>query len=196
MLELPEADDDVRHLDAHVVDVVLRLERRAAEPQGPDERIAERRVAQVTDVRRLVRVDRRMLDDRLLRRDGLGRHLLPDARDDERRTVEVEVQVPVRRRDDALDAGNRAHRLRQFLRDRARRLAKRTRELEGDRDGEIAERAGRRHLDRERRHVGDAEVLADRGRNRVVDVALNAQNHERLTGPTRQAAASDGVAQT
>jgi hypothetical protein len=79
--------------------------------------------------------------------------------------------------------GNRAHRLREIVRDRARRLAKRARQLEGDRDGEVAERARRRHLDRERRHLGDAEVLADRGRNRVVNVALNAQNHERLTGP-------------
>ena len=94
--------------------------------------------------------------------------------------VEVEVQVAVRRRDDARDAGNRAERRGELLRDRARRLAQRARELERDRDGEIAERAVGRHLDRERRHVGDAELPADRVGDRVVDASLNAQNHGRV----------------
>ena len=70
-----------------------------------------------------------------------------------------------------------ADRLRQFLRDRARRLAQRARELKGDRHGEIAERAGRRHFDREIRHVGQAVLAADRAGDRVVDVSLNGQNH-------------------
>ena len=65
VLDLAEADDDVGDLDAEVVDVVLRFDRRAAEAQDADERVAERRVAQVADVRRLVRVDRRVLDDGL-----------------------------------------------------------------------------------------------------------------------------------
>ena len=68
MLELAEADDDVGHLHAGVVDVVLHFDRRAAEGEGPHQRVAERGVAQVTDVRRLVRVDRGVLDDGLLRR--------------------------------------------------------------------------------------------------------------------------------
>ena len=65
LLELAEADDDVGDLDAGVVDVVLHFDRRAAEPQHAHERVAERRVAQVADVRRLVRIDRRVLDDGL-----------------------------------------------------------------------------------------------------------------------------------
>ena len=68
MLELAEADDDVGDLDAGVVDVVLHFDRRAAEAQDAHERVAERGVPQVADVRRLVRVDRRVLDDRLVRR--------------------------------------------------------------------------------------------------------------------------------
>ena len=68
----------------------------------------------------------------------------------------------------------------QLLRDRARRLAQRPRELERDRHGEIAERAVRRHLDGERRHVGDAEVRPDRLGDGVVNLSLNTQNHERV----------------
>ena len=64
-LEHAEADDDVGDLDAGVVDVVLHLDRDAAEAQHAHERVAERGVAQVADVRRLVRVDGRVLDDRL-----------------------------------------------------------------------------------------------------------------------------------
>ena len=64
--ELAEADDDVGDLDAGVVDVVLNLDRRAREAEQPAERVAERGVAQVADVRGLVRVDGRVLDDGLV----------------------------------------------------------------------------------------------------------------------------------
>ena len=66
-LELLEADDHVRDLHAGVVDVVLHFDRVAAEAQHAHQRVAERGVAQVADVRRLVRVDRGVLDDGLLR---------------------------------------------------------------------------------------------------------------------------------
>ena len=65
VLEDAEADDDVGDLDAGIVDVVLHFDRDALEAQDPDQRVAERGVAQVADVRRLVRIDRRVLDDRL-----------------------------------------------------------------------------------------------------------------------------------
>ena len=69
--ELPEADDDVGDLDAGVVDVVLHLDRRAAEAQHAHERVAERGISQVADVGGLVRVDGRVLDDGLVcRRPG------------------------------------------------------------------------------------------------------------------------------
>ena len=66
-LEHAESDDDVGHLHAGVVDVVLHLDRDAAEAQHADERVAQRGIAQMADVRRLVRVDRRVLDDGLAR---------------------------------------------------------------------------------------------------------------------------------
>ena len=67
VLELAEADGDVGHLHAGVVDVVLDLDLAAEEAQQPAERVAERGVAQVPDVRGLVRVDGRVLDDGLAR---------------------------------------------------------------------------------------------------------------------------------
>ena len=68
LLERGEPDDDVGHLHAGVVDVVLHFDGHAAEAQHAHERVAERRVAQVPDVRRLVRVDGGVLDDGLARR--------------------------------------------------------------------------------------------------------------------------------
>ena len=65
LLELAEADDDVGDLHAGVVDVVLDLDRPSLEAEQPAEGVAERGVAQVADVRRLVRIDRRVLDDGL-----------------------------------------------------------------------------------------------------------------------------------
>ena len=66
MLELAEADGDVRDLDAGVVDVVLDLDLAAEEAEQPAERVAERGVAQVPDVRGLVRIDGGVLDDGLV----------------------------------------------------------------------------------------------------------------------------------
>ncbi len=129
MLEISQADDDVGNLDAEVVDVVLHFDRRPAIPQDAHERVAERRVAEVPDMRRFVRVDRGVLDDCLV---AFGPIALDDierldaaahARGQECGAIERQVQIPVRRRDDARDAGDGADRLGQFLRDRARRFA-------------------------------------------------------------------------
>ena len=67
----------------------------------------------------------------------------------ERDTIEIDVQVPVRRGVDARDAVDRAERGGELLRDRARRLAQPARQLEGDRRREIAELALGRILDRQ-----------------------------------------------
>ena len=64
-LERREPDDDVGDLDAGVVDVVLDFDLAAGEAEQAHHRVAERRVAQVADVRGLVRIDRRVLDDDL-----------------------------------------------------------------------------------------------------------------------------------
>ena len=65
VFELAKSDDDVGDLDAGVVDVVLHLDGNAAEALHAYERVAQRGIAKVADVRRLVRVDGGVLDDRL-----------------------------------------------------------------------------------------------------------------------------------
>ena len=66
VFELAKSDDDVGHLDAGVVDVVLHFDGNAAEALHAHERVAERGIANMADVRRLVRVDGGVLDDRSL----------------------------------------------------------------------------------------------------------------------------------
>ncbi len=72
--EEQEADDDVGHLHAGVVDVVLDLDAAAEPAQAADQHVAEDGVAQVPDVRRLVRIDIRMFHNHL------GGALRPPAR--------------------------------------------------------------------------------------------------------------------
>ena len=62
-----EADDDVGDLDAGVVEVVLDLDALAEPAEEVDEDVAEDGVSEVPDVRGLVRVDVRVLDDDLPR---------------------------------------------------------------------------------------------------------------------------------
>ncbi len=177
MFELHEADEDVGDLHAQVVDVVLHLDLQPAEAQHARNRVAQCRVPQVTDVRRLVGIDGRVLDDRLFRSDRLRRHLLPHARQEEGVAIEIQIQIAVGRRNNARHPRNLADRLRQFLGDRARRLPQRSRQLKGDRHREIAEGAVGRHFDGKVRNLFQAVLPADRGRDGVVDVSLNGENH-------------------
>jgi hypothetical protein len=147
--ELGEADDHVGHLHAGVVDVVLHLHGHAAEAQHPHERVAQRGVAQVPDVRGLVRVDRRVLDDRLAAGASFeprGRRRI-EPRLEERPAVEVGVDVPAGHRLDAGEAGDGGEGRGDFLRDDARRLAQAARQLERDRQGQVAERPVRGVID-------------------------------------------------
>ena len=88
--------------------------------------------------------------------------------------IEIQVQVAVRRRDDARrrpgSAPSACASSCAIARGALRSVA---RELERDRHREVAERAGRRHFDGERRHLGDAGLPADRVGDRVVDLSLN-----------------------
>ena len=65
VLELAQPDHHVGDLHASVIDVVLDFDVGAPISQQPTQGIAERGVAQVPDVSRLVGIDRRVLDDRL-----------------------------------------------------------------------------------------------------------------------------------
>src|SRR6266478_3978962 len=66
LFHVQESDHNVRHLHAGVVDVVLNLHFAARVPQDPHHRVAQHRIPRVSDVRRLIRVDTRVLDDDFL----------------------------------------------------------------------------------------------------------------------------------
>ena len=159
LLELAEADDDVGDLDAGVVDVVLDLDRPPLEAQQPPEGVAGRGIPQVPDVGRLVRIDRRVLDDGLLvrtlsRASAFRRKTQPRLRPV--RPIEEEIQVAVRRGFDARDPFERPEGAGQLLGDGAGRLAQPAGEGERDRDGDVAERAARRRFER---HFGDCRIV-------------------------------------
>ena len=74
-----KADNDVGHLNAGVVDVVLNVDFPAGKAQQPYKGVAEDRIAQMTDVRGLVGIDARMLDQNLAGSDLGGRFLVGGA---------------------------------------------------------------------------------------------------------------------
>ena len=101
--------------------------------------------------------------------------------------VEEEVDVAVGRRLDAREAFDGPERGDDLLRDDARRLAEPSRQLECQRNGEVAERAARRGFNRnggQRRIVGrDAVEAADDLGHAGADESMNRQNHELVVGP-------------
>jgi len=66
LFEMQKRHDHVRHLHAGVVDVVLRFHVIAEPLRAANVRIAEDRIAEVTDVLGLVRIDVRVLHDHAL----------------------------------------------------------------------------------------------------------------------------------
>ena len=181
LLELPESDDDVGHLHAGVVDVVLRLDRRAAETQGPHQRVAERGVAQVADVRGLVRVDRRVLDDGFLASVQRRRHLLTNAGGEERSALDDTgsgSRSASRRRGRCLECRRAPGRA------PARCFAAPCAAMRASWNATGTARSPRarvgRHFDGEGRHIGDAELFPDRLADGVVNVSLKAENHVRI----------------
>ena len=186
-LQLAEADDHVGDLHAGVVDVVLDLDRTSLEAQQPSEGIAGRRVAQMPDVRGLVGIDRRVLDDdlaaffrlsRRLRRQADAPLLHPVG------AIQEEIEIAVGRGVDARDALDRSERRRKLLGDGARRLAQAPGERKGDRHGDIPERAVRRRLERHlangRIVGGQAEQTADGVGHTSANELMNGQNHSKL----------------
>jgi len=133
---------------------------------------------QVADVRSLVRVDGGVLDDGFRAHLGTEHDLAGELREQIAATVEIEIEIPVRRGDHLGDAGHTAQRAGQLLGDRAGRLAQRPRQLKRDGDGQVAERAVGRHLDRKGRNLGKAVLPACRGGDVVPDFLMGAENHE------------------
>ena len=82
-------------MNTRVVNVVLDLDLGATEPEQPAEGVAQRGVPEVSDMRRLVGVDRRVFDDGLETGGGpRGWRLGDDAVSRERRPVEKDVESP------------------------------------------------------------------------------------------------------
>jgi len=176
-----EADHDVRDLHAGIVDVVLHFDRNAAEAQDPYQGVAQCRVAQMADVRRLVRIDRRVLDDRLpgVRGGTSGRRGGIESRPQKRPAIEEDVQVAIRCGLESGDALDLRQRTGQFLGDDLRRLAQPARQLERHWQRKVAERACRRVSDSERRLIGRREIvaLAQERRETRAQQVVNRQNH-------------------
>src|SRR4051812_46172124 len=107
VFQVVEADDDIGHLNAGVVDVVLHLDLGAHRPEHADERVAEDGVPKVADVGRLVRIDVGVLDDDLARGSAFGfagcagQQAVPV-----QAAVEPNVDIPVSGHFHRSDAGN------------------------------------------------------------------------------------------
>ena len=127
----------VSHLHAGVVDVVLHLDSTAERAQQAHERVAEHGVAEMADVRRLVGVDVRVLDDHLGRRSRYG--LAPRQHGGGiGGPVEAGVDVTGARRLERADAFYRGELGDQLGSDLPRSPAQGLGEAEADRSGEVS----------------------------------------------------------
>ncbi len=92
-------------------------------------------------------------------------------------SFEKEIEEAVRRHVDARDTGQLPEPGGELLGDGARRFLQRARELERERDREIAEGAVRRHLYSEWRQLRKVVLHACRAGDSIVDLALDVENH-------------------
>jgi hypothetical protein len=157
VLELAEADDNIRDLHAGIVDVVLHLDRDVPESEQPHQRVAERGIPEVTDVGGLVRIDGSVLDDcfaggrrpcRLVGRRKLGSQ--------KPGTIQEEIDVTVRCRHDARDPVWQVHRTGDLLGDDPRRSTEPPRKLEGQRQRQITHGPVGRRFDG---HIGERRFV-------------------------------------
>ena len=171
---MPERDERV------VADRLLDRFDGARRGLADDERVAERRVAKVADVRRLVGIDGGVFDDHLATRQRRPqRHIVLQAREQKRAAVQEEVQVAVGRGLHTADAVDRAKRLGQLLRDGTWRLAQRTGEFKRHRHRQIAQCAPRGCFNDDRGEGGRVKLkrLLERRLEALTDTGVNGQNH-------------------
>ncbi len=162
--QMGEADDDVRDLDAGVVDVVLDADLPAGfvtvAAQEAGEGVAEDGVAKMADVRGFVGVDASVLDEAEAGAAEVGVLVVGHALDEEG-AVEADIEVTGSGDLEGSDAGEvgelGGEGLLELLGDDARGFAEALGELEGDGEGELAEGDRGRLLDGE---LGDGEVVA------------------------------------
>ena len=170
-----EAHHHVGHLHAGVVDVVLHLDAMAARAQHAHERVAQRGVAQVADVRRLVGIDVGVLDDDLFARAGGGLGLAAQQRRGVGAAVEPDVDVAVAGHFHRRHAGDGADLLDQLGGDLLGRLPQLLGQLKRRRHGHFAELALPRLLDGDRQidAVADLYVRVER----AGDLLFNGMEH-------------------
>ena len=181
LFELAEPDRDVGDLHAGIVDVILDLDLAAEEAEQAAERVSERRIAQVTDVRRFIGIDGRVLDDRLLRARRRSRVALAQPLSQVARPIEEEVDIPIRRRFDAGEPFDGPQAADNFLGDGARSLSQPARELEREGDRYVTHRPARRRLNRNRSEHRVAGVnaieFADGCRHHTAHTLMSGENH-------------------
>ena len=124
LFHVQKPDDYVRHLHARIVNVILNLHAVPRVPQDSHHRVAQHRVPNVPDVRRLIRIDARMLHN-----DFVGQAFLPvvlpiccaAARfflnlDQKVSPVEIRIQISAARHLDSGDPLDLAQTIRNLLR--------------------------------------------------------------------------------
>ena len=139
MFEVMKADDDVGHLHAGVIDVVLHLHALATRAHHAHECIAQRGVAQMPDMRRFIGVDVGVLDDDLAagRGCGFGRWGKQSLRI--AGSVDTDVDVSAAGHLERRDTRNRTNFSHQFRCNLARRLLQLFGQLECGGHGQFAE---------------------------------------------------------
>ncbi len=97
-LQKVEADNDIRNLDAGIVDVILHFDPALLVPQHAYESVPEHGISQVPNMRCLVRVDVRVLNDDFVASSGSRRAsfgAVRERRQRENASVEPHVDIAV-----------------------------------------------------------------------------------------------------
>ena len=163
-----KAHHHIGHLHAGVVDVVLHFHALAARTQHAHERIAQRGIAQMPDVRRLVGIDVGVLDDDLCRLSQPSSAAVGAAVPAHKsRASKRMLMYPLPATSSAATPGIEPSSGRQFRGDLARRLLQLFGQLEGGRHRQFAEVALLGLLD------GDGKIDAIARLDVIVKGALN-----------------------
>ena len=134
-----ESNHHVGHLHARVVNNILHLYSPAARAQHTHERIAQHRVAQMSDVGGLVRIDIGVLDDNLAGNRLAGFVRCVQYGVTVSAAIEPHVDVAVARHFERRHAFDRSQACHQIRRDRARRLLQLARQMKRHRNRKFTE---------------------------------------------------------
>src|SRR5262249_30889952 len=141
LLEIKKADDDVRDLNAGVIDIVLDVDVGATGAQEPDKRVAQHSVAQMTYMGSFVGIDAGVFDQNLFG----GRRFSPDAATGQEGsrgslTIQAGIYVAGAGHFKLLKTGNGSQRGHDLFGNFARRFAQLLGQLEAERQGVFAHR--------------------------------------------------------